>query len=588
MSGQCTEPSIPVSYFIRIPNVGDKVNPLVVRAVSGRSVSCCTDQSRPHLIAIGSRLDCANSKSQVWGAGVMHPDLGIGNAPASQIYALRGRLSHSALSRGGVAVGDVPLGDPGYLAPSFLGISRSPRPKYKVGLVSHYVDRYRPIIRNLMKQPEVADLSVHESPEIFLKRMAECEVVISSSLHGLIFAESMGIPNLWIKVGDDIAGGDFKFRDWFSTTRSPQTAPYLLAAHDTADDLAGRAESHECTIDVEALRKAFPHQAFADIGCEAVPQTKSVEQCRTQPLPVFLISFNRGSMLLKAISAIRQLSTPTEMIIHDNGSTDPRTLAILEELKSAGTIVYRYPPINDADALNQVNESVSRYFSTWSEPSRYVVSDCDVDLSIADPTVFEVYDELLNRFRKVECVGPMLRISDIPRGYPLYNRVMNRHIEQFWQHTPTLTETSHGEVAILQTVIDTTLALHRAGEPFRRLKSALRVYEPFEARHLDWYLTRTDEDPAYAKSSCRSISHWNNPDEREKFQDVPIEYSTFRVVAKGLDGKLEIQDLQLGDMPPAMRSREVPPYGAAIRTVHRITSMMSSFVDAIVRSRDVE
>ena len=47
----------------------------------------------------------------------MHPDLGVGNAAPANVHALRGRLSHSALRNGGIPVGDVPLGDPGYLAP---------------------------------------------------------------------------------------------------------------------------------------------------------------------------------------------------------------------------------------------------------------------------------------------------------------------------------------------------------------------------------------------------------------------------------------------------------------------------------------
>jgi hypothetical protein len=199
------------------------------------------------------------------------------------------------------------------------------------------------------------------------------------------------------------------------------------------------------------------------------------------------------------------------------------------------------PAITSPDDLNRVNETVESYFSDWAEPGRYVVSDCDIDMSIADPRALDVFEELLNKFRRIDCVGPMLRIRDIPRSYPLFNRVMNRHIEQFWMRMPTFEETSFGQIAILDTQIDTTFALHRAGEPFRRLKSALRVYEPFEALHLDWYATEGN-DSLYSESSSSEISHWNNKAERARYGDTALEYSHFYAVRRVRSELLEIYE----------------------------------------------
>lgn len=114
------------------------------------------------------------------------------------------------------------------------------------------------------------------------------------------------------------------------------------------------------------------------------------------------------------------------------------------------------------------------------------MSDGDIDMTISAPETLDVYDELLNSHRQVESVGPMLKISDIPRSYPLFNRVIKRHVEQFWHKQPEWSETSFGPVAHILTGIDTTFALQTAGEPYRRLKHALRVYEPYDAQHLDW------------------------------------------------------------------------------------------------------
>lgn len=164
----------------------------------------------------------------------------------------------------GVAVGDVPLGDPGYLAPSLLGVVRADSPKFRVGVVPHYVDRCNPLIQRILEEDGVQDLNVHDSPQTFLERMAECEAVISTSLHGLIFAEALSIPNLWVKDGDKICGGTFKYEDWFSMTSHPQKSPYLLTSHDKVDTLVSQATLHECQIDTKALIEAFPRSiAFA-------------------------------------------------------------------------------------------------------------------------------------------------------------------------------------------------------------------------------------------------------------------------------------------------------------------------------------
>ena len=265
-----------------------------------------------------------------------------------------------------------------------------------------------------------------------------------------------------------------------------------------------------------------------------------------EPTPVFLISFNRGTMLRRAIAGIRCLARPTEIIIHDNGSTDIGTVRTLRELEESGIKVFRHPPIAVADELNRIDETVRAWFSGRSEPARYVVSDCDIDMSIADSMALDVYDELLDRFRHVECVGPMLRIRDVPKTYPLFNRVMNRHIMQFWRRMPVIEKTSLGDVAILEAPIDTTFAVHRAGASFRRLKNGLRVYEPFEARHLDWYGTDADGD-GYRRSSSPSISHWNNAAAFSRFRDVTLDYSEYFAVRRNPAGGLEIYTEHLGD-----------------------------------------
>jgi len=102
------------------------------------------------------------------------------------------------------------------------------------------------------------------------------------------------------------------------------------------------------------------------------------------PIPLFLISFNRGEALRATIDGARRLEADLAIVVRDNGSDDAATLAVLRDLETSGVTVVRRGPISHADELNRVDDDVANYFRD-RPPSRYLVSDCDIDLSVADP-----------------------------------------------------------------------------------------------------------------------------------------------------------------------------------------------------------
>jgi len=44
----------------------------------------------------------------------------------------------------------------------------------------------------------------------------QCRTIVSSSLHGLVVADSLGIPNMRMICSDRIRGGDYKYDDYYS------------------------------------------------------------------------------------------------------------------------------------------------------------------------------------------------------------------------------------------------------------------------------------------------------------------------------------------------------------------------------------
>jgi glycosyltransferase involved in cell wall biosynthesis len=268
---------------------------------------------------------------------------------------------------------------------------------------------------------------------------------------------------------------------------------------------------------------------------------------QSSAIPIFVISYNRGQYLDRVIESYRAQDIPVEIVIHDNGSTDELTAEVLSGLSSAGNIVYRYGPISAPEELNNVDASVSRYRSETEYAGPYAVTDCDIDLGNASPDALRTYLALLHMFAEVECVGPMLTISDVPKSYPLFNRVMLRHISQFWGRQPQWTQIEGRMIAYLKHRIDTTFAVHRAGSSFRRLKDGLRVYHPYEARHLDWYVSDAGSS-RYGQTSSPAISHWDNEIQLAKYADLPPTVLNYTVV-EGELGELRVVERSTRDNP---------------------------------------
>jgi hypothetical protein len=276
----------------------------------------------------------------------------------------------------------------------------------------------------------------------------------------------------------------------------------------------------------------FPKQIAAEPTVSGGPAGSSP----VPRLPVILISYNRGPMLRKVVDGYQRQSVPVDIFVHDNGSDDPGTRAVLAQLEAEGVVVFHRPKISSPEELNLVDETVQAVFQD-RPPSAYAVSDCDVSIAESSPTTLQAYLDVLQAMPDVECAGPMLRIDDVPPSYSLYNAMLNRHISAFWSKEPEWAEVNGRRLAFQRAPIDTTLAVYRAGEPFRRLRRGVRLYHPYDARHLDWY--PEEHAAAYRTSADGStISNWSNPARERASQDVALKHRQYRAVVEAEDGSL--------------------------------------------------
>jgi hypothetical protein len=197
-------------------NFGDEITQLLIKKIFNRRVVWAAP-SECDMIGAGSILvetyqNKQTNKPFVWSSGFIEDD-GITLTDDDFVFkALRGK---SSLKRVASASQDsIVLGDAGLLASYLLepGVQK----RYKLGILPHYVDRDSDFIKELSKQEGVYIIDATWPCTQVVQAIAECETLLSSSLHGLIVGDSVGTPNKHLILSDKLKGGSYKFIDYYS------------------------------------------------------------------------------------------------------------------------------------------------------------------------------------------------------------------------------------------------------------------------------------------------------------------------------------------------------------------------------------
>ncbi len=195
-------------------NFGDELTPTLIKRLFHKSAAWAEPRTA-QIAGAGSIIEIVQELSEhneiiVWGSGFIKP--GKKNTHQNiKFVAVRGKLS---LSR--IADQQVVLGDPGLLTslayPELVGI----RKKYRIGIIPHYVDKDSSYLANIQLSDSYTIIDVLAPLDSVIESIASCELILSSSLHGLVVSDSFGIPNYWMPFSDLLTGGDYKFNDYYS------------------------------------------------------------------------------------------------------------------------------------------------------------------------------------------------------------------------------------------------------------------------------------------------------------------------------------------------------------------------------------
>lgn len=240
-------------------NWGDASNREIFDWLTGRHLEYfhLTDvraKGMRHVFGIGSILSYVNCNSIVYGSGFISSDSSVECEPY-EIRAVRGIHTRKRLLDFGVECPEI-YGDPALLLPAHYSPKLEKR--YRWGFIPHYVDKRAPLARRLSESQGVLILDVLGPFYSFIDQICMCERIASSSLHGLVAADAYRVPSVWVQLGNNVAGGGFKFRDYLETVGRTQLEPRSCDIDTHLSDLEGSLSNGRISLDLDPLLDSCP------------------------------------------------------------------------------------------------------------------------------------------------------------------------------------------------------------------------------------------------------------------------------------------------------------------------------------------
>ncbi|MCF0236076.1 MAG: polysaccharide pyruvyl transferase family protein [Bacteroidaceae bacterium] len=208
---------------------------------------------------IGSVAQAAGPSTIVWGSGILGEQYAQQLQRPQRICSVRGPLTRQIYLDQGIECPAI-YGDPALLLPRFYQ-PQTKKKRYRIGIIAHIYDETNPALMHLRNSEDIAFISMRDSDhwQQVVDQINACELIASSSLHGIIIADAYGVPNGWVELSNRVLGKGFKFRDYFLSVGRPCTEPLQLTAQTTLDELlALRAQWQAPQIDLQPMIEACP------------------------------------------------------------------------------------------------------------------------------------------------------------------------------------------------------------------------------------------------------------------------------------------------------------------------------------------
>jgi pyruvyltransferase len=238
-------------YWTKVKNFGDLLSPLLVKRFCHLDSTLSTPEDS-ELVMTGSILEHLphDYKGVIAGCGKLHRHSKL-HLKHAKILGVRGHLSAHGLH------GNHVIGDPGLLADELVPVVDK---QYNLGIVPHWTDNeleHNPIF--LKFNPLI--IRAYGDPQDVITQISKCKKIVSSSLHGIILADALGIPRR-IELPPrtvshpHIEGDTFKWEDYSSSIGMKLT----IGLTQEADRRIITAKQHELFDMMTEIQSLFKHE----------------------------------------------------------------------------------------------------------------------------------------------------------------------------------------------------------------------------------------------------------------------------------------------------------------------------------------
>jgi autotransporter strand-loop-strand O-heptosyltransferase len=269
------------------------------------------------IVGIGSSMKYVRKDDYVWGTGCID-EHHVGNKPR-KVYSVRGPLTRDVLLKRGWDVPEI-YGDPALLFPKIY--NPTIEKKYKIGLIPHCVDFHsleglKAI--NHMEDMGIKIINVTAGIYEFIDQLKECEMIISSSLHGLIAADAYGIPNHRVKISKLLLGGEFKYLDHYASVKREHYEPLQLTETTTLDEVNSLKFE---TGDVSLADKLLENTPWNDPECVYF-QNAPEKKIKVLFLAPHLSTGGMPGFLLKRLEVLKLNCPEIELFVVEYSNYSP-------------------------------------------------------------------------------------------------------------------------------------------------------------------------------------------------------------------------------------------------------------------------
>lgn len=221
---------------LKSPNFGDGITEYLFNGLSNKNLTYIGEDlifNTYHYVPVGSILSLTSDKSIILGAGFLDQFDNLGNSPDNTksntirqhpfyVLSSRGPKTQKKIMQMGEIKCNKIFGDPVLLFP--LVHAGDIIEKKQIGVIAHYIDRdselytkFINILNNLFPNSfyEINILMSKENTYMnIIDKVVSCDIIISSSLHGLVLGVSYGKKVIFTQFEKLSL---FKFNDFFQS-----------------------------------------------------------------------------------------------------------------------------------------------------------------------------------------------------------------------------------------------------------------------------------------------------------------------------------------------------------------------------------